>query len=126
MTGMDIVVAALAAGAAAGLNGAASQAVQDTYSTLRERLRRHLSGDKQARRLLETDKADPSAWEAELGDILIASGAHDDEYVLATARHLLALTGASMAKSADQRPIVDLQDCKGVQVGHNNVQHIQF
>lgn len=126
MIGVDIVVTALAAGAAAGLNGAATQAVQDTYSALRESLRRRLAGDENARHALTAEQTESSVWEAELGDALVAAGVHRDDHVLATARHLLALTRTAAPTSRTRPPALQLRDCQAVQVGDGNVQHNRF
>ncbi len=89
MTGMEIIAAALAAGATAGVTNTATTAVQDAYTGLKKLLRPWLRGD--ARTALEADETEPDVWQARVGDDLTASGAADDDEVRALAERLLAL-----------------------------------
>lgn len=117
MSAVEVIAAALAAGAGAGLTGTASAAVQDAYAGLKDLLRRRVGGP-----ALEADETEPGVWQARLGDALTASGAADDERILAAARQLLAL--ADPALSATYQ--VDLREAKGVQVGDHNTQTNTF
>ncbi|MEV4344779.1 hypothetical protein AB0J83_09910 [Actinoplanes sp. NPDC049596] len=97
MSAVEIVAAALAAGAGAGLKDTASAAVADAYAELKRMLRPWVRGE--ARQALETDETEPGVWEARIGEELTASGAADDEEVLALARRLLAAADPEKAKS---------------------------
>ncbi|MEV8510204.1 hypothetical protein AB0368_35985 [Actinoplanes sp. NPDC051475] len=83
MSGVDVIVAALAAGATAGTTNVATAAVQEIYATLREKLRRLLSG--QTHVSLETDGTDLETLRTHLTE----AGADRDEDIMATAHRLL-------------------------------------
>ncbi|MEU8821641.1 hypothetical protein [Actinoplanes sp. NPDC048796] len=118
----EVIAAALAAGATAGMKDTASAAVKDAYSGLKRVLRPWLRGD--ARQALEADETEPDVWEALIGDELDASGAVEDEEVLTVARRLLALVDPD--GSAAGKFLVDAREAKGVQVGDHNTQHNTF
>lgn len=111
MTGVELVAAALAAGASAGLTDSVSAAVNDAYSALRAAMARRLGVSGQSLEAVETA---PGVWST---DAVAASGVADDEDVLAAAREVLRLSG---------QPVIDLRDAKGVQVGDHNTQHNTF
>ncbi|MDR7275714.1 hypothetical protein [Catenuloplanes atrovinosus] len=115
MTAIELIAAALAAGAGAGLTQTASDTVRDAYAGLKDLLRRRL-GDR-AVPALEADETEPGVWQARLGDALTSSGAAGDEQVVAAARRLLDLTGKYQ---------VDAREAKGVQVGDHNTQTNTF
>ena len=98
MEGIELITAALAAGAATGIAGATSEAVRDAYRALWGRLCTLLTGRNAAATLKDTDtEADPAVLADRLGEDLVGSGAVADEQVLDAARRLLELTrpGAS-------------------------------
>jgi hypothetical protein len=117
MTGIEIIVAALAAGATAG----GTAVVQDAYATLRDAVRRRLRGRGSAEQALElaAEETDPGVWQTRIGAALADSGADRDEEVLAAARALLAVTDPAGVRAG--KYTVDLRGAQGVQVGdHNN------
>jgi hypothetical protein len=116
---VDVIVAALAAGASAGLSGTATEAVGDGYQVLKALIRRRFTGRQEARQALETDETEPGVWQARIGRELADTGAATDEQILAAARDLLTLTGAGHAR-------VNLSHAKGVQIGDHNTQHNTF
>lgn len=122
MTGADLIVASLAAGATAGVTNTASSAIQDVYVALKDRLSDLLSGRASSRELLDAEETEPEAWQARFGDDLFASGAADDEQVLALARRLLELTDLRRAAKYQ----VDSREAKGVVIGDNNTQTNNF
>ncbi|MEU6022589.1 hypothetical protein [Micromonospora sp. NPDC047134] len=91
MTGIELIVAALAGGATAGLTGAADTAVQDAYAALRDLLRRKLSSRRDAEQVLDAQVPEPSELLSRLGDDLDAVGAGNDSQVLVAAQRLLGL-----------------------------------
>ncbi|MEU6076640.1 hypothetical protein [Micromonospora sp. NPDC047074] len=86
MTGVELIVAALAAAATAGI----TSGMQDAYGGLKALLARRLSGRDRAVQALEGRETEPGVWQARIGDDLHASGADADEPVLAAARAVLA------------------------------------
>lgn len=123
MSAVELIAAALAAGAGAGLTDTASAAVRDAYAGLKDLLKRRV-GDHggQAGRALDADETEPGVWQARLGDALTTSGAVGDEQILAAARHLLTLTDPALAAKYQ----VDAHAAKGVQVGDHNSQNNTF
>lgn len=115
MAGVDLVVAALAAGASAGLTDTASSAVRDTYDSLREAVRRRFfargadgeCGEDSAQ-VLEASEEEPGVWQARLGELLSASGADQDPEILAAARSLLRELGVPGRQGP--APVVDARE----------------
>ncbi|MFD7553811.1 MULTISPECIES: hypothetical protein [unclassified Streptomyces] len=125
MAGVELVVAALAAGASAGLTDTASSAVRDAYAGLREAVRRRLatrSGD--STRILEANEAEPGVWQARLSELLSISGVDQDEEILSAARSLLQDLGGVGDQTGVN--VVDAREAKGVQVGDCNTQTNTF
>jgi hypothetical protein len=83
MTDLDLITAALAAGAGAGVSDAAKAGVRDAYDALRALLRRRLTGG--------------TGW---TGASLEGSGVDRDEEILAAARQVLALAAPGEADGA--------------------------
>jgi hypothetical protein len=96
MSNVELIVAALSAGATTGVTNTATAAVQDAYAGLKSLLRPWVRGE--ARVALDADETEESVWQARLGDELEASGAADDEQVRVAAERLLA--AADPAKAA--------------------------
>ena len=90
MDEIGTIVTALAAGAASGVSGTASEAVKDCYEMLKALIRGRFDGRDRARGALDAAETDPGVWRARIGDDLRTSGAAADERVLAVARDLLA------------------------------------
>jgi hypothetical protein len=116
LSNVELIMTALATGAAAGLTDTATDAVKDGYAALKRSLRPWVRGD--ARQALDTDVIDGEVLEAELID----SGADTDDEVLAAAQRLLA--AADPANVGKYR--VQVTDSKGVQVGDQNTQTNTF
>ncbi|MET9428958.1 MULTISPECIES: hypothetical protein [unclassified Streptomyces] len=118
MTEVDLVVAALAAGASAGLVDTASTAVRDAYGALREAVRRRMSA--RGEEVLDAEQVEPEVWEARLREELIASGADRDRELLAAAQNLWALV------RPEGKYHVDTRGAKGVQIGDHSTQNNTF
>ncbi|GAA3506968.1 hypothetical protein [Streptomyces showdoensis] len=135
MTGVELILAALATGAAAGVSESAGTAVRDAYAGLREVLRRRSAadsadgasgadGDAETRELLEAEEVEPGVWEARMRGRLLETGADRDERVLAAARLLLERADASGARQV--RYEVSADQAKGLQIGDHNTQTNHF
>lgn len=125
MTGVELVLAALAAGASAGVTDMASSAIRDAYAGLRESVRRRLTRrGESALRVLSASEAEPGVWEARLGEELTSAGVDRDEEVVAAARALLVQLGLLDQDGSGYS--VDAREAKGVQVGHQNHQTNTF
>jgi hypothetical protein len=122
MASVELIVAALAAGAGSGVSDVASKAVGDAYTGLKALLARRLVDWPQAAAALAEDEADPQVWQVRLGEELARSGAAADAEVLASAHHLLGLVDASATATFP----VDASRARGVQVGNHNTQTNTF
>jgi hypothetical protein len=124
VTGIEVILAALAVGAAAGVADTTKAVVVDAYAGLRDALRRRLAGHQRATEALEAVEAEPGVWRAELEPELERLAADQDADVLAAAHRLLRLVDPD--GSAAGKYQVDAREAKGLQVGDHNVQHNTF
>jgi hypothetical protein len=124
MTGLEMILAALAAGAGTGAGDAARAAVVDTYTDLRNALRRRLASRESARQVLDAGSDDAGVWNADLATELAESDVADDEAIVEAAQRLLALVDPIGAAAGKYH--VDARQAKGVQVGDYNTQHNSF
>lgn len=100
MTGVELIVAALAAGASAGVTDTAGNVIRDSYAGLKSLLARRLGSRGKAREALEADEPNPQVWRERIGADLAACGADGDEEILGVARRLLALAHGATAGSS--------------------------
>src|SRR4051812_44752328 len=94
MEAVNLVVTALAAGAAAGMKDTATSAVKDAYRGLVTAVRARLSrdGDDPATiSIVEAHAVDPDNRREDLAEALRAVNVVDDAVLLAAARDLLSL-----------------------------------
>jgi hypothetical protein len=91
MDPVTVIVAALAAGGAAGLEDTASAAVKDAYASLRAVVTRRLAGRPDAELVLARHEDAPQTWQGPLAALLADSGAAGDPEVVGAAQALLAL-----------------------------------
>ena len=92
---VTLIVAALAAGAAAGLKDTASSAVKDAYNGLKGLAQRRLGGRPGVELVLARHEQDPQVWDKPLAQELTAAGAGDDETLVAAAQALMQLVDAA-------------------------------
>jgi hypothetical protein len=121
VTGLELILAALASGA----SELTTVAVRDAYAGLRDLLLRRLGGHSEAVQVLEAERSsDPGVWRVRLGQGLSSVPADSDAEVLAAARAVLAL--AEWAGVASSEFHVDAREARGVQIGDHNTQHNTF
>jgi len=100
MAGVDLIVAALAAGATAGVTDTASALVRDSYAGLKDLLRGRFGRERpEPEAALEADETEPGVWRSRIGEALVESGAAEDRQVLQAAEGLLALADPERARS---------------------------
>jgi hypothetical protein len=92
---VTLIVAALVAGAAAGLKDTASSAVKDAYNGLKGLARRRLAGHPDGELVLARHEQDPQVWDKPLAQELTAAEAGDDPGLVAAAQELMALVDAA-------------------------------
>src|SRR4051794_29160187 len=119
MSGAELIVAALTAGASAGVANVASAAVSDLYTNFRDRLAAFLRG-RPSESALHSGAIDDAQHEQLMKD-LADSHAADDPHVLSLAQQVLnaySVNGSVYNVSAD--------NAKGLQVGNLNSQTNNF
>ncbi|MFJ2607533.1 hypothetical protein ACIO13_21545 [Streptomyces sp. NPDC087425] len=120
MSEVEMVAAALVAGASAGLTDSARSTVHDLYLTLRAAVRRRLDRSGADVDVLEASDPDPEVWRRRLAGALAGSGIERDRAAVAMAGLLLD----QMRRAGGIA--VDASGAKGVQVGDHNTQHNTF
>jgi hypothetical protein len=86
-----LIVAALVAGASAGLKDTASSAIKDTYNGFKDLVRRKLAGRPRGEMALAEHEVDPETWDKPLVKELTEAGAGDDAAVIEAAQALMQL-----------------------------------
>lgn len=115
---IDVVVSALAAGAAAGVQDTATAAVKDTYAGLLTALRRRFghARTEELTTLAQEHAEDPQTGRDRLTAVLATTDLASDDDVVSAARAVLAqLDSAGAGKYT-----VDARGARGVQVGDGN------
>ena len=94
MTGneLDILLAALATGAAAGFKDTATTAVKDTYGVFKALLQRKFAGKPKAEAILAEYEDDPDTYEKPLKKVIIEEQLNQDQEIIAAAKQVLMLT----------------------------------
>lgn len=95
---LTLILAALAAGAAAGAKETMSAAIQDSYLGFKGLLQRKLAGSPAATVVLEEHEKDPATYALPLKKVLLAAAVDQDAAILQAARALLEQAGASLAQ----------------------------
>jgi len=100
MSAVEVITAALVAGASVGVKETASAVVKDAYADLKALLRHRMGnhGDHILQEF-EVGGAGPGVWRTRIGGVLVESGAVDDARILDAARRLLALADPDNAQA---------------------------
>ncbi|WP_255621334.1 RIP homotypic interaction motif-containing protein [Pseudonocardia sp. DSM 110487] len=117
-------MAALAAGAVAGAQNTATDAVKDAYTGLKELVRGRLASRESGRAALARHETDPQQEVAALEAELVEVKAGEDAGVVTAAQRLMALVDAAGTRAG--KYAVDVRGAQGVQVGDHNVQTNTF
>ena len=102
MDPVTLIVAALVAGAAAGIKDTAAGAVRDAYATLKGLLGRRFAAHpaevaSKEQSVLEEHEKDPETYEKPMAKVVRESGAAEDEEILTVAQKLLEAADPSGA-----------------------------
>ncbi|MFE6176286.1 hypothetical protein [Streptomyces sp. NPDC056464] len=119
---VSLVLGALAAGGAQGLQDTASAAVQEAYARLRGLLAGRVHGDREMEAVIDDYIEAPEAWRTTLETALQESGALNDPAILGAAHHLMALHDPAYAARGQYS--ISIDNSSGLQVNHlgGNVQ----
>jgi hypothetical protein len=115
MDPISLIIAALAAGAIAGVKDAAGEAVKDAYTGLKSLLRRRFAGNRQAEAALDEAERQPGSDQALLAAHLREAGADGDEELIRAARALLEQADPAGARAGKYN--VRISGGKGIVVG---------
>ena len=125
MDPVTLIVAALAAGAGAGAKGVASDAVKDSYQTLKKLVGRRLAGRESGEAALRGHQAAPeTAGDALHAELVEVYRPDRDQDLVVGARRLMDLLGAEDLSAGKYQ--VAVEGAQGVQVGDQNVQTNTF
>ncbi|MBU7582900.1 MAG: hypothetical protein KAF91_08310, partial [Nostoc sp. TH1S01] len=91
MEPINLIIAALAGGIAAGTKDTANKAVKDAYEGLVKLIKSKLAGKSDAEVILARHQQKPEDWEKPLKTELIESGADKDEEIIEAAEKLMEL-----------------------------------
>jgi hypothetical protein len=116
----SLILAAVAAGATAGITSVANASIQEAYAGLRAQVIRLLAGHGHA---LEQFEQRPETYRADLMEALTAAGPLPRDLVTA-AKAVLDL--ADPDGVITHKFTVDLRYARGVQVGDHTTQHNTF
>jgi hypothetical protein len=95
MDPVTLIVAALVAGAAAGLKDTASSAIKDAYNGLKGLVLGKLAGRPGGELVVDRHEQDPQVWDQPLAQELTAVGAGDDPALVSAAQALMQLVDAA-------------------------------
>jgi hypothetical protein len=118
MEPISLILAALAAGASAGISGTMSRAVEDAYASLKAKVVQALRGDHESLKVLEQHDARPQLFRDQMGQIVSSRGLHEDADLLRAAQSFLA--GLDPAGAAKGRYSIDARDSQGLVAGDHN------
>jgi len=115
MEPVDVILAALAAGALAAVKDTASQVVKDTYAGLKALVQKRLAGKPEAETALAQHEKKPEVWKAPLKDALLETGADKDEAIRRAAEGLLKLVQPQQVGAGKYN--VQIGEAQGVVIG---------
>jgi len=115
MDPISLIIAALAAGAIAGVKDTAGQAVKDAYAGLKALVHRRFAGNRDAEAALDQSEQQPGPGQAQLAEHLRAAGAADDEELIRAAQALLRQADPAGARAGKYD--VRITGGKGIVVG---------
>ncbi|KAB1944943.1 hypothetical protein F8271_08460 [Micromonospora sp. ALFpr18c] len=125
MDGVELVLAALTAGATAVVTDATSAVIRDTAASFRSLVRSRLTGrGQEALQVLEVDGTISGVGQVRLIEDLVRAGVDRDEQILRLARDLVARAEAAGGRTEIGH--ADLRGAQGVQLGSSNTQHNTF
>ena len=124
MDPVTLIVTALAAGAASGLQDGASAAVRDAYARVMALVKKRFANRPKGELVLAEHQAAPQTRDAPLAVELSAAGAESDADLVAAAQALMNLVDEAGSRAG--KYAVTVRDSQGVQVGDHNTQTNTF
>jgi hypothetical protein len=124
MDPITLIVTALAAGAALGVQDTASEMIKDAYASLKALVKKRLGSGPDAELVLAKHERAPETWQAPLMAELEETGAAGDRDLIAAAQALLDLAGEAGGRAG--KYTVDVRGAQGAQIGDHNRQDNVF
>src|SRR4051794_23293965 len=124
MDPITLIITALTAGAVAGAQGAATDAIKDGYAGVKALVLRRFQGHPSAATALDKHEAKPEAWRGALEAELVDAHADQDTAVVDAAQRLMALLDAAGTRAGKYQ--VDVRGAHGVVVGDQGTQTNYF
>ena len=124
MDPITLIVTALAAGAALGVQDTASAMIKDAYASLKALVAKRLGGGPGAELVLAKHERAPETWQAPLMAELAETGAGGDRDLIVAAQAVLDLVGQAGGRTG--KFTVDVRGAQGVQIGDHNRQDNVF
>jgi hypothetical protein len=121
---ISLIIAALTAGALAGAQGTATEAVKDAYTGLKALVLRRFQGRPSAETALVKHEAKPEAWHGALQAELVDVHADQDTPLVEGALHLMALLDTVGTRAGKYN--LDVRGAQGMQVGDQGTQTNYF
>ena len=125
MAGVELIVAALTAGAAAGAGLGAKEAISgmiaDSYRGLKSLIKSRLTDQTEAIAAIEADYTEVETLRPAVESALVDSGSSTDQEVLSKARELL-----EMLEEPAVKYMIDNRGAKGVMIGDHSSQTNHF
>jgi hypothetical protein len=121
MDPITLIIAALAAGGAAGVRESATSAVSDAYGALKSLVLRKLAGRRDGSLVVARYEEEPEVWKAPLAGELKAAGAEHDQELLEAAQLLMRLVQESGGQAGKYQ--VSVEGSSQFQIGDNAVQN---
>ena len=115
MEPISLIIAALAAGAIAGVKDTAGQAIKDAYAGLKALIRRRFAGNQEAEAALDQSERQPNSDQPQLAEHLRTAGAAHDEELIRVAQALLRQADPAGARAGKYD--VRITGGKGIVVG---------
>lgn len=117
MEPINLIVTALASGAAAGAKATTNEAVKDAYKGLVSLVKKRFQGKSTAEMVLVEHKKEPKTWEAPLKSQLKEVDANKDEEIINAAKKLMELVNPE--GSADGTYNINIGSAYGSATGNN-------
>ena len=124
MDPLTLILTALAAGAASGLQDSTSSAMKSAYASLKALVKKHLSDRPAGEPVLAEYESAPDVWERPLTAQLEAAGADQNMELVRAAQALMSLVDEGGSRAG--KYAIDVQGSQGVQIGERNIQHNTF
>ena len=105
MEPLSLIIAALAAGATAGIQGVAGDAIKEAYQGLKELIQRKFVGNRKAEMTLEEYEKRPEVWEEPMKTAIQETGIDKDQEIVQRAQKLLSFINAQQNLGGFQQNI---------------------